>query len=81
MEEPTMTTRPTRYWINDVYSAPTAVYRLRFMPDGLYDETWNTATRKWTMSDKGMYQIAIGDDTTTEVDEATVLRTFPDIEL
>jgi hypothetical protein len=51
------------------------------MPDGLYDETWNTKTRKWTISDKGMYQIAIGDDTTTEVDEATVLRTFPDIEL
>ena len=79
--EALMTTRPTRYWINDGYRAPTAVYRLRFMPDGLYDETWNTTTRKWAISDKGMYQIVIGDDTTTEVDEATVLRTFPGIVL
>ena len=72
-------TRPTRYWINDVYSAPTVVYRLQYTPEGIIDETWSNVTKEWRVSDKGMAQITIGDEYTTEVDEATVLRTFPGI--
>jgi hypothetical protein len=71
----------TRYWINDVMSAPTAVYRLRIEPKAIYDDYWNIVTRKWTPGDKGMYQIAVGDAYTTEVDEAKVKQTFPDIQL
>jgi hypothetical protein len=76
-----MATYKTRYWINDVYPPATVVYRLQFTPEGIIDETWSNKTKQWRISDKGMAQIAIGDEYTTEVDEAKVKQTFPDIQL
>ena len=76
-----MATPKTRYWINNVFSAPTVVYRLQFTPAGIIDETWSNQSKEWRVSDKGMAQITIGDEYTTEVTEEEVKQEFPDIQL
>jgi hypothetical protein len=76
-----MAATKTRYWINNVYYAPTVVYRLQFTPEGIIDETWSDQTKSWRVSDKGMAQITVGDEYTTEVSEAEVKQVFPDIQL
>jgi|LauGreDrversion4_2_1035121.scaffolds.fasta_scaffold1319194_1 hypothetical protein len=76
-----MATTKTRYWINNVFSAPTVVYRLQFTPEGIIDETWSNQTKTWRVSDKGMAQITIGDEYTSEVTEEEVKQVFPEIQL